>query len=142
MNALFARLADERPESRSVPIEGDPLRLALVVDAAIAASPDGPGENPEPQVMPPDWRGIDVTLLLEDADGRLHKVTGGPGSDDRRRPADRDSADARRRRPASVSFPGPARLQGVELSFRMPPEMVGDRDDRHPRRRGQRLRIR
>jgi hypothetical protein len=26
--------------------------------------------------MPPDWRGIDVTMLLEDGDGRLHKVQG------------------------------------------------------------------
>src|SRR4029078_1037695 len=61
----------------------NPLRLSLVVDAAIAADPtvtqdpDAPDASPTPApVMPPDWRGIDVTLLLEDGDGRLHKVEG------------------------------------------------------------------
>jgi hypothetical protein len=121
---LLARLADERTETHSVPIDGDAVRLALVVDAAItndmtAFPPDVP-----PEAMPSDWRGIDVTFLLEDADGRLHKVAGEqPGlmSGDGQRievPLTHLVDDAR------AAFPGPARLQGVELSFRMPAKPV------------------
>ncbi|HET9344268.1 MAG TPA: ABC transporter permease, partial [Candidatus Limnocylindrales bacterium] len=121
---LLGRLAEERTPTKSVPIDGSPLRLAVVVDAAITADPAAFG--PEEAVpLPPDWRGIDVTVFLEDADGRLHKVEGGSGlmSGDGQRievPLTRD-VDGRR-----VAFPGPARLQGLELSFRMAaPQMVG-----------------
>ncbi|HEX5015406.1 MAG TPA: ABC transporter permease [Candidatus Limnocylindrales bacterium] len=126
VNSLVARLAEDRPESHSAAIDGNPLRLALVVDAAFTAEPtvvDDDPDTPDP-VLPPDWRGIDVTLLLEDADGRLHKVTGGQGLV--------NGAGQRIEIPLTidvggrqVAFPGPARLQGVELSIRMPPEMVG-----------------
>jgi hypothetical protein len=122
---LLAELAAERPEARSVPIEGQPLRLALRVDAAVAADPAGNGDpDAPPAVMPPDWRGIDVTLLLEDADGRLHKVSGGPGlmtgADQRIEIPLTQLVDGR-----TVAFPVPARLQGVEVAFRMPGQMIG-----------------
>jgi ABC-type lipoprotein release transport system permease subunit len=130
VDSMFARLAEERPASQSVPIPGNPLRLALVVDAAITADPNGFGDSSDedadtpPQVLPPDWRGIDVTLLLEDADGRLHKVTGSPGlmSGAGQRIEIPLTIDVNGR---TVAFPGPARLQGVELSFHMPPDLVG-----------------
>jgi FtsX-like permease family len=125
--ALLGRLAEERPESRSAAIPGEPRRLALVVDAAVMADQSvDPSIDPPPPtpVLPEGWRGIDVTLLLEDADGRLHRVTGGSGllSGAGQRievPLTRD-VDGR-----IVAFPSPARLQAVELSFRMPPDMIG-----------------
>jgi len=75
--------------------------------------------------MPPDWRGIDVTMLLEDGDGRLHKVQGTTpglmtGAGQRIEVALNADIGGTR-----VAFPGPAKLQGVELSFRMPGDMVG-----------------
>jgi FtsX-like permease family len=122
---MLTQLADERPPTKAVPIDGSPLRLALVVDAAVAADPAGNGDpDAPPQIVPPDWRGIDVTLLLEDGDGRLHKVTGGPGlmtgADQRIEVPLTQVVDGR-----TVAFPGPAKLQGVELSFRMPGQMIG-----------------
>ena len=126
--ALLGRLAGERPESQSAAIPGEPRRLALVVDAAVMADPSAvdPGIDPPPPppVLPEGWHGMDVSVLLEDADGRLHEVTGGTGllSGTGQRievPLTRD-VDGR-----LVTFPGPARLQGVELSFRMPDNMVG-----------------
>ena len=129
---LLEQLAAQRPPTKAVPIEGNPLRLALVVDAAIAADPtvtqdpDAPDASPTPApVMPPDWRGIDVTLLLEDGDGRLHKVEGTTaglmtGAGQRIEVPLTADLDGQR-----VAYPGPAKLEGVELSFRMPTDMVG-----------------
>ena len=75
--------------------------------------------------MPADWRGIDVTLLLEDGDGRLHKVEGTTaglmtGAGQRIEVPLTADLDGQR-----VAFPGPAKLAGVELSFRMPADMTG-----------------
>ena len=75
--------------------------------------------------MPADWRGIDVTLLLEDGDGRLHKVEGTTaglmtGAGQRIEVPLTADLDGQR-----VAFPGPAKLAGVELSFRMPSDMTG-----------------
>jgi hypothetical protein len=122
--AQLARLADERRESRVVEITGAPRRLGLLVDAALAPDPTAIDPALPPPVLPPGWRGIDVTVLLEDGDGRLHKVVGDSGL--------ASGADQRIEVPLTrdvdgtlVSFPGPIHLQGVELSFRMPPQMVG-----------------
>jgi hypothetical protein len=123
---LLAKLAAERPPSQAVAIDGRPLRLALLVDAAVAADPEGNGDpGAQAPVMPADWRGIDVTMLIADADGRLHKVAGtqpglmtGPGQ----RIEVPLTADVGGRQ---VAFPSPASLVGVELSFRMPPDMLG-----------------
>jgi hypothetical protein len=124
LTALLGRLAEERPASKSIPIDGSPLRLGLRIDAAIKADPTAfPPDVPVVELAP-DYRGIDVTMLLEDADGRLHKVAGESGL---------MSGDGQRIEVpltyevdgTTVSFPGPARLQGLELSFRMPAQMVG-----------------
>ena len=73
---LLGRLAEERPPTKSVPVDGSPLRLAVVVDAAITADPTAFG--PEDAVpLPPDWR-IDVTVLLEDGD-KAAQGRGWPG---------------------------------------------------------------
>jgi hypothetical protein len=122
--ALLGRLADERPPTRSVPIDGTPLRLALFVDAAITADLTAFPPDVPPEELPPDWRGIDVTFLLEDADGRLHKIAGKqPGlmsGDGQRIEVDlTQQLDGER-----LSFPSPARLQGVEVSFRMPTQPI------------------
>jgi hypothetical protein len=124
--ALLAKLAAERPPSKAVAIDGHPLRLGLDVDAAVAADPNATNDpDAPPQVMPPKWRGIEVTMFLQDGDGRLHKVTGDlPGL---------NTADGQRIEVPlmaqvdgrQVAFPGPASLVGVELSFRMPDELVG-----------------
>jgi hypothetical protein len=126
---LLEKLAAARPPTKSVAIDGSPLRLAVVVDAAVAADPtqvdttqDPP---PPPPVMPADWRGIDVTMLLEDGDGRLHKVAGTElglmtGAGQHIEVALTQDVDGR-----DVAFPGPMRIQGVELTFRMPDGMAG-----------------
>ncbi|MFL5725290.1 MAG: FtsX-like permease family protein [Chloroflexota bacterium] len=126
LRPVLAQLATGRPPVGSVPIDGSPRRLALHVDAAVAADPNGNGDpNVTPPVMPADWRGIEVTLLLEDGDGRLHKLSGTTpglmaGADQRIEvPLSSDAGGVR------VAFPGPVHLQAIELTFRMPADMVG-----------------
>ena len=125
---LLAGLADQRPQTNSVPIPADARRLALALDSAIVADLTAFPEDVPAEEAPLDWRGIDVTFLLEDADGRLHKVVGtAPGLNQGE--GQRIEADLTRLIDDElVEFPGPARLQGVELSFRMPStpiQMVG-----------------
>jgi FtsX-like permease family protein len=126
LQAALAKLAAERPQSKAVPIDGRPRLLGLLVDSAIAADPtqtDDP--NAPPPQMPPAWRGIDVTMLLEDGDGRLHRVTSevaGLTNGAGQRIEVPLTADVGGRR---VAFPGPARLTGVELSFDTPDGLVG-----------------
>ena len=125
---LLAGLADQRPQTNSVPIPEDARRLALALDSAIVADLTAFPEDVPAEEAPLDWRGIDVTFLLEDADGRLHKVVGtAPGLNQGE--GQRIEADLTRLIDDElVEFPGPARLQGVELSFRMPStpiQMVG-----------------
>ncbi|HET9455793.1 MAG TPA: FtsX-like permease family protein [Candidatus Limnocylindrales bacterium] len=114
---LLAGLADARPSNAAVPLDGELRRLAVVLDAAIVADTEA-----DPQAtIPPDYTGIAITVLLEDADGRLHRVTGESG---------RFAGDGQRIEISlstvvagmEVAFPGPARLQAIELSF------VGPRD--------------
>ena len=114
---LLAGLADERPSNAAVPLHGDLRRLAVVLDAAIVADTEA---DPE-ATIPPDYPGIAIAVLLEDGDGRLHRVTGESG---------RFAGEGQRIElpltavvdDVEVAFPGPARLQAIELSF------VGPRD--------------
>lgn len=115
--ALLAGLADERPSNAAVTLDGELRRLGVVLDAAL-----GPDTEADPEAtIPPDYAGIAVAVLLEDGDGRLHRVTGETG---------RFGGDGQRIEiplttivdDAEVEFPGPASLQAIELSF------VGPRD--------------
>jgi hypothetical protein len=124
---LLAKLAKDRPASNAVPIDGQPVLLGVLVDAAIAADPNAATEDPgaPPPVMPPKWRGIDATTLLQDGDGRLHKVTS-------ELPGLMTGKGQRIEIPLTttiggreVAFPGPISLVGVELSLQMPDQLVG-----------------
>ena len=141
---LLGRLADERPPTNAVPIDGTPLRLALVVDAAIAADLTVRSRRTSPpEELPADWRGIDVTLLLEDADGRLHKVASEqPGlmSGDGQRIEIPLTQDVGGRRVA-VPGTGPAPGRRAVVPDAVAADPGGrDRDGRHPRPRGERIR--
>lgn len=116
--SLLAGLADGRPANAAIDLEGSPRRLAVVLDAALVPDPEG---SPD-QVIPADFEGIGVAALVEDGDGRLHRVTGGRG---------RLAGEGQRIEVpltlvvdgAEIAFPGPARLQALELSF-APPRYV------------------
>jgi hypothetical protein len=117
---LLSGLAGERPTNAAVPLEGDPRRLAVVIDSAIVADTEA---DPD-AAIPADLEGISVTVVLEDGDGRLHRVTGDSG-----RFAE---ADQRIEVPLTteidgveVAFPGPVRLQGLELAFYPPRGVIG-----------------
>jgi hypothetical protein len=118
--ALIAGLAGERPTNASVPLEGTPRRLGVVMDTAIVADVEAFPDS----AIPPDLEGIDVTVLLEDADGRLHRVAGLSGrlavADQRIEIPLTTQVDG-----VEVTFPGPARLQGLELGFLLPRDVIG-----------------
>jgi len=72
-HALLAELAATRPEIGGVPIPGRPLRIALTIDARLAADPDlSSGVDLDPQ-----FAGITFSAAVEDADGRLTELAGG-----------------------------------------------------------------
>ena len=122
--ALLGRLAEERPDIRSVELPDDARRLAIVLDADLRGDPEQ-GFNPDgvPVEIPADWEGISAAAVLEDADGRLHRISGGSGrfvGEGQRIviPLTQLIADA------PVSFAGPTRLQGLELVLGGPADAI------------------
>ena len=116
---LLARLADERPATQAIELPADVRRLAITIDADIR--PD-PGFDPDADFT--GWEGMDASVVVEDGDGRLHRITGGSGlfmgSGQRLViPLTQVVNDT------TVAFPGPVRLQGVELSLHGPAGSVG-----------------
>ncbi len=119
LSGIIRALADERPETNTVPIEPTPRRLAVIVDTALQPDLEA---NPE-AAIPPDFEGVDVAAVLEDGDGRLHRVTGARGSliasGQRLEIPLSETVDG-----VEVAFPGPVRLQGIELAFFPPPDVI------------------
>ncbi len=116
---LLATLGSERPVTNTVEISPAPRRLSLIVDAAMAPDLEA---NPE-AVIPPDFEGLDIAVVLEDGDGRLHRIEGESGV--LTAPGQRleirltEVVDG-----TEVAFPGPVRLQGLEVSFLPPPDTI------------------
>ncbi|MFL5679605.1 MAG: FtsX-like permease family protein [Chloroflexota bacterium] len=69
---LLAKLAAARPAATGVDITGA-RRMSVVLDADIKQADAGEGALP----LPPDSRGIDVSVVVEDRAGRLHEIDGG-----------------------------------------------------------------
>jgi hypothetical protein len=115
---LLERLSASRPETHVLRIEGTPARLGIVIDADLHADPD-PDANPDGASVPPDWDGITGAAILEDGDGRLHRVEGGRavfvGKSQRLEiPLTATIGDE------AVGFKPPVSVQAVELGF-IPP---------------------
>lgn len=117
---LLARLGDERPAIQSIALPPDTRRLAVTVSADIQADPENSGGE-----IPADWRGIEATVVLEDGDGRLHRVGGEAtglfvGADQRLVIPLMRLVEG-----TPVTFPGPVRLQGIEVTLGAPSDVVG-----------------
>ena len=116
---LLEQLAAQRPPTKAVPIEGRPLRLALVVDAAIAADPTVTQDPDAPDASPTPGPGHAGRLARDRrhaaSRGRRRPAPQGRGHDrrpdDRRRPADRGPAHRGPRR-AAGRVPGPGEARG------------------------------
>ena len=113
--AALAELASLRPTTGSPEIGGHPLRLAVTIDSAITGD-DFILEQP----TPPDWPGILVALIVQDADGRLHRF-------EAEEPARFAEADQLVVVPLTqelggvvLSPPTPLIVQGVEITVRPP----------------------
>ena len=115
LSGLLAQLAAQRETTAAIELPADTRRLSITIDADLHNDPD---QTPD-GIIPPDWAGIQATVLLEDGDGRLHRVDGGA--------ARFVGAGQRLEIPLTaivagtqVAFPGPARLMGFDLAFRSP----------------------
>jgi hypothetical protein len=120
LSGLLDQLAAARPATAEVELPATARRLSVRIDADL----HNDVEQAPDTTIPADWVGITVTAVLEDGDGRLHRVDGGTGL--------YIGADQRLEIPltavvggTTVAFPGPARLQGFDLVFRSP-EPIGD----------------
>jgi hypothetical protein len=113
--SMLAQLAQARPATATVDLPAATRRLSVRIDADLRNDEDQtPGAT-----IPTNWAGIHVSVLLEDRDGRLHRVDGGTGLF--------VGAGQRLEIPLTatvaagiVAFPSPARLQGFDLVFRGP----------------------
>lgn len=65
---LFEQLQAARPKSEPIPIPGHPARLGLIVDSTVASL------DPVDFVLPPDWKGIHITAVVSDGEGRLQRM--------------------------------------------------------------------
>jgi hypothetical protein len=117
--AILATLGDERPATQTVEISPDPRRLAIVIDAAIEPDVEA---NPE-AIIPPDFQGIETAVILEDGDGRLHRVAGSSGvlvgTGQRLEVPLTEAVDG-----VEVAFPPPVRLQAVIITLFAPPDVI------------------
>jgi hypothetical protein len=66
----LGELAEDRPDVAAIDLPAGARRLALTLDADLAADP-GLGEQPD---FPKDFRGLRAAVVLEDGDGRLHRL--------------------------------------------------------------------
>jgi ABC-type antimicrobial peptide transport system, permease component len=113
--AALALLAAARPTTDALPIPGEPRRLAVTLDTALATTSD----SPDPSPVPADWSGITVAADIIDGEGRLHRVEGGSA---------RFAADGQRVEipltteidGRTVAIAGPVRLEGIELKVTTP----------------------
>ncbi len=71
--ALLDELVAARPTTTAVAIPGEPRRLGLTVDADLSVNADDSGGTE----VPTDWDAVGLTVVVQDADGRLHRIDGG-----------------------------------------------------------------
>lgn len=113
--SALALLAAARPATDAVSIPGQPRRLSVILDTALATTAD----SPDPSPVPADWAGITVSADVIDGEGRLHRIEGGSA---------RFAADGQRvEMPLAMEFggrtvaiTGPVRLEGIELQVATP----------------------
>jgi hypothetical protein len=117
--ALLDRLAQARPTTAAVPLDGTPRRLALTLDADLTADPAASGDT----AIPADWQGLAATVILQDADGRLHRVDAGEtalqGTGERLEIPLAATLDG-----VPVEAASPLRLESIELNLTPPPDRV------------------
>jgi len=76
---LLATLAAARPTVATLPLEGDPQRLAVTVDPALEAEVLF-AEELKPAVLGPKSGTLSVSAILADADGRLFRTATASGT--------------------------------------------------------------
>jgi hypothetical protein len=111
----LATLAAARPKTDALPIAGQPRRLVVILDTALATAL----KSPDPSPVPADWAGITVGVDVIDGDGRLLRIEGGSA---------RFAALGQRVvvpftteiGGRSVAIAGPVRLAGIELQIATP----------------------
>ena len=72
---LVDELLAGRPTTAGVAIPGEPERLSVTVDADLHADPGFQSD-----AIAPDWPGLAVSVVVRDGDGRLHRLSGEPGT--------------------------------------------------------------
>ncbi len=114
-SSLLAGLAAARPTTTAVKLDGAPRRLGLTIDADLAVDPNATGDIE----IPADWDAGALTVIVQDRDGRLHRITGGnlaaQGKDQRIEVPLAAVADGVTATPAY-----PLRLVGLELELMAP----------------------
>ncbi len=75
LDELFAPLASERPQLAGLDLPGEPRRLAIALGLTVYPSSDDPSEIPARFLV--DEVGLSLALVLQDADGLLHRLSGG-----------------------------------------------------------------
>ncbi|HET9215217.1 MAG TPA: ABC transporter permease [Gaiellaceae bacterium] len=88
LSELFAPLASERPELAAVELPGEPRRLAIAVGLTVYPSSDDPPGFPD-ELLVADV-GLSLSLVLRDADGLLHRLSGGELTSNRSNRATRE----------------------------------------------------
>ena len=114
--ALLDRLAGARPTTAAVGLEGQPRRLAVTLDADLEVGALDTDEFP----VPADWQGLALSVVLLDADGRLHRIDGGEtkltGKGERIELPLAATIDG-----IAVAASAPLRLESIELRITPPP---------------------
>ena len=117
--ATLQALKAARPATAALAIPGEPKRLAITLDTALATSPD----SPDPSPIPDDLAGVTLRVDLVDGGGRLHRVEGERAryhADGQRIIVPLTTEVAGR----TVAIAGPVRLAGVELEVASPGEIA------------------
>ncbi len=70
---LMADLVTARPATTALDLDGQPRRLALTIDSDLRIDQTASGDVE----VPTDWRPVSITVIVQDGDGRLHRIAGG-----------------------------------------------------------------
>jgi len=112
---MLAKLTAARPASEAVPLRGEPRRLSVVLDTALATAEKSIDQTP----IPDDWTGLTVLADVIDGGGRLHRIEGGTAgfAAKGQRVVVPMTTEIEGR---TVAITGPVRLVGIELRIATP----------------------